>query len=231
MNIYCLPFAGGAGYSYDLFRKNAPSSLRFVTLELPGRGNRINEPLLTDIPAIVEDVWRQLKSFNLEEPYAIYGHSLGGLLTYLLTHRILAEGKPVPLHLFFSGCYPPSRISFRKKRHLLSDDDLIRELKDMGGSPSEILEDYDLMQFFLPIIRADFRAIELYRHTSYEPFEIPITVFLGDEEDEIGKEADGWSEVTLATQEVVKMPGAHFFIYDNCEQILDIITQKISVLS
>ncbi|HYC27772.1 MAG TPA: thioesterase domain-containing protein, partial [Chitinophagaceae bacterium] len=104
INIYCLPFAGGSQLSYSPFVQYESEHIQFLPLELPGRGARWREPLLTDIHEMTNDAFEQIKN-GLTDPYAIYGHSMGSLIGYLLTKKILAHNLPAQLHLFFSGAH------------------------------------------------------------------------------------------------------------------------------
>lgn len=230
MNVFCLPFAGGAGYSYDLFKKNSPDYLKLLSIELPGRGNRILEPLLKDVHLMVDDIWDQI-SDNLQNPYIIYGHSMGSILSYLLVRRIIKEGKQTPEHIFLSGCRPPSTIEAMKKRHVLSEREFYDELKEIGGMPEMILEDKELLKFFTPVLRADFEAIEKYKYIKETPFDIPITVMLGSEEKKAWELIDQWKNITTGTLEVLKMEGGHFFIYDHYKTILRVMSNKVALNS
>ncbi len=46
IKLFCLPFAGGNRYSYREFTAKAPSFLKVIPLEYPGRGNRVHEELV-----------------------------------------------------------------------------------------------------------------------------------------------------------------------------------------
>ena len=98
-------------------------------MELPGRGQRISEPLLSDIHKIVDDAFLQIKA-HINIPYAIYGHSLGTLLGFLLVKRILNENLQQPLHLFFSGRGGPSVQDKDKHIHALPKKEFIKKLHD-----------------------------------------------------------------------------------------------------
>ncbi len=141
INLFCLPFAGGSKYSYREFEEKAPAFLTIIPLEYPGRGSRIREPLLKDIHALAEDMYQQTKDELDKNRYAIYGHSMGGLLACLLIRKIIANGHRPPLHLFVTGTKGPSaRDKDDKKRYLLDKEEFIEELKRLKGSPEEILE-------------------------------------------------------------------------------------------
>jgi surfactin synthase thioesterase subunit len=89
LNLFCLPYAGGNKYSYREFKAKAPSFLNLVTLEYPGRGARMGEPLSTDISQIVNGLYDQIGNLLDKEEYAFYGHSMGGLVAYLLTLKVI----------------------------------------------------------------------------------------------------------------------------------------------
>src|SRR4051794_37934122 len=102
INLFCLPFAGGSRYSYISFANCAPENICVIPIELPGRGSRFRETLLTNMDSVVTDIFQQIKD-RLDEPYGIYGHSMGTLSGYLLTKKIIQKNLNKPIHLFFTG--------------------------------------------------------------------------------------------------------------------------------
>ena len=82
MKIIALPFAGGSKFSFKNLENHIPNSIEWITLELPGRGNRFGEPILESIDAMVNDILSQIEYHITNEPYMIYGHSLGTVLGY-----------------------------------------------------------------------------------------------------------------------------------------------------
>lgn len=231
INLFCLPFAGGSRYSYHSYKELSPPFLNFIPLELPGRGTRIRQALLTDINLMVDDLFSQMQPL-LDKPYAIYGHSMGTFLGYLIAKRIVDTNLyNKPLHLFFTGCRAPSVASRDTKRHLMPKAQFIEKLKEYGGSPDEILNDKDLTDFFEPIIRADFRGIENYIYQETEPFDIPITVMIGLDEPVTREDAEAWQKETSVPIEVHQFPGKHFFIFENQENIVKIMARSLQQLA
>jgi len=228
INLFCLPFAGGSKYSYRDFEEIAPPFLRITTLEYPGRGSRIKEPLVTDLCALIEDVYQQIKNELDKSTYAIYGHSMGGLVACLLARKILVNGHQPPLHLFITGTMGPSaREKEEKKRHLLGKTAFIDELKKLNGSPQEILNNEELLDYFEPIIRADFKASETYTYEEDLPLNIPFTVITGTEEDMEPDQIMLWQKETKLKVDFRRMAGTHFFIFKYPDSILGIISKKI----
>jgi surfactin synthase thioesterase subunit len=226
VTVYCLPFAGGNQHSYSKFADYTSEHISFLPVELPGRGARWKEPLLTDIHAITNDVFKQV-SADLSNPYAIYGHSMGSLLGYLLTKKALARQLPPPLHLFFSGAHEPTRPMVKHPRHLFSKEEFLKKLKDLGGSPDEVLDDPMMLDFYEPLLRADFQATDSYQHKPSKPFDIPITVMIGMEEGITIEQALAWQQETTIPIEVFQFPGKHFFIYEYVREIIELIELRL----
>ena len=216
-----MPFAGGSKYSYNILKNAMPKSISFNTVELPGRGTRMRDTLLSNIHDLVEDVYSQIKN-DLHKPYALYGHSMGTALVYLLTRKIIRENKPAPSHLIVSGRGAPSCKNDRI-RHLMPKDEFKDELIALGGIPTELIEDEGIMDFLEPILRSDFQAIETYQYTSVEPLHIPITVLMGKDDTPTMKDIMEWQIETVVPINVHQYPGGHFFIFNHLQQISDLM--------
>lgn len=228
IKMICLPFAGGSKYSYYRYVKLAPSWLQVIPIDLPGRGARLNEPLLTDMYIIVDDILNRIRHL-LDTPYVFYGHSMGALTTLLLTRKIRQEGLRMPLQLFVTGHGGPAANDNKIIRHNLPEKELIGELAVLDGIPGEVMKDETLLGFFLPIIRADFKAIETFRYTTDDKLNIPITCVIGREEQITTDKAKAWERETTAPVEVRQFPGKHFFIYQYEREIMNLVSKKIMV--
>lgn len=226
INLYCMPFAGGNKHSYRPYVKHAPSFLNIVPMEIPGRGVRSDEPLLTDLSLISEDIFDQIKE-DLNCPYAIYGHSMGGLLGYLLAKEIVRNYLEPPQHLFVTGCIAPSIADRHLVDHTLPRNDFFDEIKSLGGSPEEVLNDHSLIDFFEPILRADFQAVASFQYVESRAFSIPLSIAIGTEEKVTYEEAMAWQKETIHPIEVKLFPGNHFFIYEHASQIVQLMCRKL----
>jgi surfactin synthase thioesterase subunit len=228
INLFCLPFAGGNKYSYREFTEKAPSFLNIITLDYPGRGTRMKDPLPAHIDELTNDLYNQVAPLVGRSAYAIYGHSLGGLMAYKLTRKLLEHGHEPPLHLFITGTTGPSATSrTEKKRHLLNRTDFIAEIRDLDGMPEEILNNEELLYYFEPILRSDFKISEDYLHEELAPLNIPITVITGTEEDMELADVQLWQKETNHVVDFKRMPGKHFFIFQHTYHIIEIISKKL----
>jgi surfactin synthase thioesterase subunit len=226
MKIIAIHFAGGNKFSFREFIPFLPPDIDFITLELPGRGKRILEPLLSDTISMTNDLYNQMLP-HIDSPYIIFGHSMGGMLGNLLIHQLNANNKLLPFHFFASGCSGPKEASFKVLRHLLNDNELKNELKTLGGLPDNILENDELMDFFLPIIRQDMRAIEQHIYSISTPYDVNITVFAGTNERFTHQQLLAWQYETTQDINIVRLEGNHFFLYNHIEFISTFFCKQI----
>lgn len=226
INVFFLPFAGGSKYSFRDFVKQAPPTLNIIPIELPGRGTRYNEVLLESLPHMTEDVYNQLK-YRLDTPYAIYGHSMGTIIAYLLTVKLIARQYTPPMHLFVSGADGPSRWNQLKSRHLLPKNEFFQEIQSLGGVNPEILSNQELVDFFEPILRADFKACDTFFLDDPQKINVPVTVLLGTNDHSNAFQGKAWQEVSHTDILIQKFEGDHFFIFDHETEILKLIEKKL----
>jgi surfactin synthase thioesterase subunit len=226
INLFCLPFSGGNSYSYRKLEQYKADFINLIAFELPGHGKRLKEPLLSDIAKMAEDVIEQMKN-SLSKPYAIYGHSLGATLGYVVSQKIVQQEMNSPLHLFVSGRQGPSVENKREMLHVLPKEEFIEKVLAYGGIPEMVAQEKDLMDLFVPIMRADFQAVETYTHKPAQPLNIPITVMIGLDEGITCEEALRWQEVTSHKIALKQFSGGHFFIFDHLPEIGDILSQTL----
>jgi len=232
MNLLCFSFAGGNKYSYRIFNDKAAPFFNIITIEYPGRGSRIKEPLISDMSVLINDLYTQVKTAIGSDGYVIYGHSLGGLVAYLMTLKLIENNHRPPEHLFITGTTGPAGSSRSEKmRSVLPHDEFIQEIKDLGGMPDEILASEDMLNYLEPILRNDFKVSETYVYQENPPLNIPLTVITGTDEDMELEEILLWQKESVLPADFRQMPGGHFFILEHVNEIMEIITDKsINVL-
>jgi surfactin synthase thioesterase subunit len=228
--LFCLPFAGGSSYSYREFQRYADNGMRIEALDLPGRGRRFPESPLTRLPDMADDVFEQIRG-RLNGAYAIYGHSMGAWIAYLLVKRIIRERCPQPRHLFVSGRKGPCLPAKEKDRHLLPQADFLEILKKFEGTTREVLENRELMALFEPVLRADFQALDTYVYEKSTPFDVPVTVMWGSDESTTRSDALRWQNETTQTISFLAFNGGHFFIFQHAATLCRIFSRGMRMPS
>lgn len=226
MHLFCIPFAGGNAWAYRALERFVSPEITVDGLELPGRGRRSAEPLRDSLDELANDVFNQIRARAVTGRYAIFGHSMGALLAYLAAHRLRRAGLPRPEALFLSGSSAPASRPVRQ-RHLLPSPEFAAMLRELGGCPPQVLKDAGLFEFFEPILRADFKAVEAWQRPEAPPLDLPFVVMVGDGDEVGAAEAAGWAAETTAPCRVLEFSGDHFFILRHWEAIGSTIQRQL----
>lgn len=216
--LFLLHFAGGNFMSYR-FLEPMLSKFDVIPLELPGRGRRVNEDLLYDFELAAQDLCNQIVCKLSSDKFIIYGHSLGAYLG-LRVCGMLEEKKYFPTALVVSGSPGPGVIEY-KSRYELKDEDFLKVIKDLGGVTDDFFKSKELLDFFLPIIRADFFLAENSFITQI--VNTPIHAIMGNEEEDCDK-LHNWINYTTSKVKLEILVGNHFFIFQHYRRIAEIIS-------
>jgi myxalamid-type polyketide synthase MxaE and MxaD/epothilone polyketide synthase D len=175
MRVFCLPYAGGNVAIYKQWRAETPGDVRFYALELPGRGARLTEPPLTDLGALARTLAAEMHTIFAERPFALFGHSLGGLIGAQLSIELRRYGV-APDHLYLSAISCPGRDTVTHW-HRLTDEALLDEVRRAGGTPRKMLDKKAFTALLLPVLRADLQMLDLpsFDHA----LTVPVTTFSG----------------------------------------------------
>ncbi|MFJ3484090.1 thioesterase II family protein [Pseudomonas sp. NPDC090202] len=213
LRLFCLPYSGASAMFYSRWRRQLPQWLQVRPLELPGRGMRMDQPLERDIAALARQLADEI-SAELDTPYALFGHSLGGLLAYELAHELYRRQLPAPLALFTSATAGPARRDVSEYAIEKSDEELLARLRTLGGTSEEALANADLMALMLPILRADFLLCGSFQYGQREPLPLPIHVFGGKQDAVRVDELIDWQEETSSGFSLDMFDGHHFYLMD-----------------
>ena len=113
--------------------------------------------------------------------------------------------------------------------HHLPDDAFIRELKRFSGTPEAIRENPELMAFYLPILRADFRLDETHVHAAGAPLDCPVAAFGGTSDPEAAeREIAGWADHTTGSFSLEMFEGNHFFLHSALPALLSSVERLLS---
>jgi medium-chain acyl-[acyl-carrier-protein] hydrolase len=222
--LFCFPFAGVGAANFRTWPNYFPAEVEVCTIQLPGRDDRLREKPYSDLPSLVEALAVGVGP-SLTMPYAFFGHSMGALIAYELTRAFRRKGLTMPTHLFVSARRAPHLPSSEPPCHQLPNDAFVKTLVSRyNGIPPAVLAEPELMQLFLPILRADFTLLETYRHIAEESIPQPITIFGGLSDQLVSRsELVAWKDLTTGATDVHMMPGGHFFLQTSQAAVLSIV--------
>lgn len=217
--LFLMHFAGGNCYSFQ-FLMPFLNSFEVVIVELPGRGQRMGEPLILDFEKASQDFYQQIKPHLDGSPYAIYGHSMGGYFTLKMAGMFEKEGL-APSCIVVSGNAGPGT-DRNEKRYLLQGDEFLQELRKLGGVPEIVMENEEMFNFVAPILRADFRLAAENGLEKSEKINVPIFALMGDGEDTV-EDIRTWENFTSNDFQCQVLSGEHFFIHDHKQRLAEVI--------
>jgi len=224
IKLFCFPYAGGSALAFSKWKKDFKESVQIYPVELPGRGRLIGSPLCTSADSLVNSALQYIERDLDGEPFAMYGHSMGTILAYEVACRIRKRCGHGPVHMFFSGRYPPHLQVKSKDLHKLPAEDFIGEILKIGGTPQEIFENKELSELFIPVLRADYTAVETYDHSwENEVFDCDITVLSGKDDEITRNNLSEWSRYTKGVCRFYEFEGGHFFIHEQTREVLEVI--------
>lgn len=229
--LYLLPYAGGSATLYKKWARYLDNEIELIPIELPGRGKRINDPLLHNFNDMLQDITRNISeqiSNGLDSKYAIFGYSMGSLLCYELYYQLEKMNLPLPEHIFFSAREAP-HLSTSELIHTLSNEQLSNKIASLGGTIQSFFESKELLDFFLPIIRADFSVVDSYQFISKSnKIDCDISILFAVDDVEI--EVEGvyeWKEYSNKECRFHSFDDGHFFINKYPEKIVRIINSTL----
>lgn len=220
LRLFCFPFAGGAATQFGSWQAQLGSEIQVCAIQPPGRGGRFHEPPLTEWAPMIHALSQVISQYD-DLPYAFFGHSLGGLVAFELTRTCVAANLPLPRHLFISATNAPRVAPDRPDVTRMNNDDLKARLRDYNGTPAEILDNHELMELLLPVIRADLTLLQNYRYRVQERLSTPLSIMAGKDDSHINHQAfAAWREETSGPFYQHTFAGDHFYIQSERDPVL-----------
>lgn len=221
VTLYCFAHAGAGVDCFRHWPAAAGADVEIVPLVLPGRGGRRRQPRVTDPDGLVGtflDVFRQRPPD--QGPFALYGHSLGGLVAYTLARVLADKGLPRPEFVALGAIPAPDDPPALMDAADAPVDRLLQLLTDLELLPGDAATAPGGVwhRLVLPVLRDDLKLAEALRAASVDPatggpLDVPLLV-LGGADDcvaPVGTLA-GWRRWSTAPVALRTVAGDHFFV-------------------
>jgi medium-chain acyl-[acyl-carrier-protein] hydrolase len=230
LQLFCFPFAGGSAATYQRWTHSLPKNIEVLAVELPGHGRRFKEPSFVSLSELIGAVADPLRE-RLRCPFAFFGHSMGATIGFELARYLRRKYALEPSHLFLSARRGPGFPDDRAPIHNLPDSEFLEEIRNLDGTPAEILERPEVMRFLSPMLRADFQVIETYQYQPEPPLSCPITALGGLDDPRVSIESLlAWSRETSAGFKLKMLPGNHFFLRNSESRLLRLLKETLSAI-
>lgn len=209
--LLCVPNAGAGVLTYRAWPDAFPDA-EVAIAHLPGRDGRAEEPCSRTIQESARGLSDALDDLS-PLPLVIFGHSMGALIAFEIAHERQKAGQP-PAALIVSGRRAPSR---PPRFAPIADLPLVEfgraAAERYGGIPPAVLEDEELAEMFLPVLRADLQACDAYRHDDTGPLRCPLVVYGGTQDPHTTREdLEAWRAETTGLRVLRGFAGGHFYV-------------------
>ncbi|SHO52314.1 thioesterase II family protein [Anaerocolumna xylanovorans] len=230
IRLFCFHYAGGSAVYFSKWKEYLNPTIDVCAVQLPMREHRINESMPGSIQEIAHLFVRDTTEL-FDKPFILFGHSMGAIIAYEVARKLEKLYGKKAQKLIVSGCAAPScpdHISSKKDVMKMSVEELCLLLRDYGQISAQLMENQDFLDYYIPIIRNDFHLCQQYSLGEVHSVDSPIIALTGDNDPFIKEKEDinEWMNFTNKGFESLSFPGQHFFIDDNAEKILKIISSE-----
>lgn len=233
IKLFCIPYSGGSSSVYYKWKRMLHENIVLCPVELAGRGRRMREPFYETVAEAADDISNIIRSeLAPGENYAILGHSMGALLAYETYYALKKRGVHEPVHLFCSGRKAPHDEAKKSEYYKLPEKEFLEVVFNYGSNTRDILQSRELLDLFVPILRADFKIAEIYEYQAHEEkIQCSMSVVNGNKDLSISEsDITMWNDLAEKDCQYHWISGGHFFITENCEATVNLINRVLSVL-
>jgi len=228
LRLFCFAYAGTGASIFRTWQDGLPADVEVCPVEFPGRGTRLMETPFTQLAPLVQGLAKALVPL-LDKPFAFFGHSLGALVGFELARQLRRQSGLQPVRLFVSAHRAPQFPLRDRLIHALPEVEFLFELRCMNGIPGKVLEEEELMQIMLPVLRADLGMYETYVYSAEPPLNCHISAFGGLQDCRVSRgHLEGWRDQTSASFSLQMFPGDHFFWHPTQPLLLNRLSQDLS---
>lgn len=213
VRLVCFPWAGGGASVFRRVAIHLPEIIELLAVQLPGREDRFGESPLLRMDLIVKHVLDDIISVA-DRPVVFFGHSMGALVAYEVARAFKAQFGREPQMLIVSGSGSPgSEEAYERCAGTAGEQEFIADMRKLGGTPREILEDAQMMRTFLPVMRADYEVLDTYVHRAAGMLSCPLIACAGTEDPSVSQESmDAWCQHTTGSCRQHRFGGDHFYL-------------------
>ncbi|RSS82224.1 thioesterase II family protein [Streptomyces sp. WAC06614] len=211
--LFCFPHAGSGASAFRRWPGALPASVRCCPVQLPGRENRLADPMPDTMDELAQHTVEALLPL-LRPPYVLFGHSFGGLLAYAVARHLHERGDPLPRALLISGARPP-HLAAQESYHTLPYDELLAHVRATNGIAEPLLRHEEFVRRLLDVLRVDLRIAAEYRPPAGAPLPCPVRCLAADDDPVVPPSlVEGWRAYAGGEFDLRRGPGDHYAVYD-----------------
>jgi len=200
-----------------------PPSIDPLAVQLPGRADRSAEDLFYDMNILVDRLVEAVAPLT-DQPFALFGASMGARVGWHLAHALRERALPMPRALYVAASTAPSL-----ERQIRGWDGppegLVRYMQELGGTPAQLMGNRELLADMVTTLRADLTVLSTHTYQPSVQLDIPITAFAGQADDESPPHRmRPWGKETTGPFVMKLLDSGHFFDSNGTRKMLETIS-------
>lgn len=226
--LFVISHAGASATLYRKYQNVLGQDIDVCILERPGIGLRLNEQLLSDLKKSIHDLIQGIEAIRKQyTSFAIYGHSLGGMLAYEIGYHY--EGYSEFRNIFISAFCAPSDHHKNLKISQLDDMSFIKAICDISNLDITAFEHDVFKNVFMPILRSDFKLFDSYSYLEQQSLSVNATILYGENDSFVDTACiNNWDLHFKNTPKYICIPGDHMFHINQFSQVASYIRQILA---
>jgi surfactin synthase thioesterase subunit len=151
-------------------------------------------------------------------PLRLFGHSMGAVVAFEFAR--IAESRDVTVERLWVSAGPaPSTVAGMPELPT-SDDGLLADLADLGGTDPELLADEEIAELLTTAVRADYQAINCYHCAPGVRIRADICVLGARDDHRVDTAAlQRWEDHTAGAFELSLYDGGHFYLDEHIDAV------------
>jgi len=215
--IVVFPHAGAAAASYRVLAAGLAAGGDTYIVQYPQRADRLSEPAHATVHDLALGLF-EAGPWGSVAPLRLFGHSMGAVVAFEFAR--VAEAHGVAVQKLWASAGPPPCVVADMPELPTSDDAVLAELADLGGTDPELLADEEFSELLATAMRADYQAFNRYDPSPDIRIGTDIHVLGGRDDHRIGIEVLRlWETHTAGSFDLSLYDGGHFYVYDHVEAI------------
>ncbi|KAJ5592205.1 hypothetical protein N7537_009109 [Penicillium hordei] len=211
--LVCFHSMGASASLFTPFLVDPPHGLNAIAVQLPGRENRSEEAVLSNMSEVVSGILGEMDEV-VGAPKVFWGHSFGGIIAFEVLRALRKQEKPLP-RLLVTGTIAPNLIKRWQTRGVILQVIPQDFSPEYAMAISRYIDDVEFLRSILPAMRKDAPLLLNYRFSEEDPLDIAITAFAARQDEVVyPDEVAAWG--THAKEfNIFEVDGDHWFLHRN----------------
>jgi surfactin synthase thioesterase subunit len=215
--IVVFPHAGAAAASYRVLATALAAGGDTYVVQYPQRADRLTEPAHETVHDLALSLVRAAPWPGVA-PLRLFGHSMGAVVAFEFAR--IAETQGVAVQKLWVSAGPPPCVVGDMPALPTSDDAVLADIADLGGTDPELLADEEFSELLTTAVRADYQAFNRYDPSPDVRIGADIHVLGGRDDHRIQTGVLRlWERHTVGSFAMSLYDGGHFYVYDHVNAV------------